>query len=534
MPILLPDPAPKLNPEVLPTWSRLNNLNLNNVNVTKISPEIGYGILAVQDIVGPQHEVTGSFNDLPVLRVPEDVVLSHLAIEEYAKVEPKFRQLLEAYGQASQREKFVLYLMFHRINSRHDISILPSPWTEYVKFLPEDIPTPTLWPASHIPLLHGTELAEPVQAKLNVLEHEYDRLVQISQDLLFLQDISFSPAGIALRDWQLADAWFRSRALEIPGLGTCMVPVLDMANHNATNHNAYWDRESATGDVVLMLRPGAAVAKGEEICINYGADRSAAEYLFAYGMFDMDSAVRPITLPFHFATTDPLAGAKHAVFKTRTPQLRITLPNDLAEYERGQRYWECPYAYLSALNAEDGLTFQAAQDLEGRQELHMFLDDEDITDKAMDIESLLKDLAIWPVINFRAIQMMKAELSVDDILRNFDITKHEELWDDKPYTYALAAQFAYTEAQLIQTATQYFESAAAAQFEDSFLQVYLQAVNNGADISPRQLEALIGEKIGKRHETRPQEGANGDVLGVSKGNGKEEMEENGGGEEDFS
>ncbi|KAL5604917.1 hypothetical protein BROUX41_001753 [Berkeleyomyces rouxiae] len=494
MPVHLPDPAPKLSLEILPTWSHLNNLVFNNAEVAHVSPEIGHGIVATKDISCPESEDTKVQVDSPVLRVPEDVVLSQLAIEEYTKVEPKFFQLLSAYGKSCLREQFVLYLMFHRINSRHELSILPSPWTEYVKFLPEDIPTPTLWPASHISLLHGTELAEPVQAKLNVLEHEYDRLVEISKDLDFLQDLSFSPAGISLRDWQLADAWYRSRALEIPGLGTCMVPVLDMANHNATANNAYWERDATTNDVILALRPGASVEKGSEIFINYGNDRSAAEYLFAYGMFDMDFVVRPLTLPFHFATSDPLAGAKHAAFKSHTPHLRITLPEDLAEYERGRKYWECPYAYLAALNTEDGLTFQVAQDLEGGQELHMFLDGTDITGMAMNIENLLKDSDIWPVISFRALHMMKSELSIDEITRNFDITKHEGLWEGKPYTYTLAAQFAYTEAQLIQSAIGYLESALAEQFEDGLLQAYLQAVNNGFEVSPKDLVALLKKK----------------------------------------
>jgi hypothetical protein len=77
--------------EQLPTWAKFNGVKLDD---TKISSKItgndgsekGGGLLA-------QHDLSASN---PLLTVPADLILSREGIEQYAKSDLRFRELLDA------------------------------------------------------------------------------------------------------------------------------------------------------------------------------------------------------------------------------------------------------------------------------------------------------------------------------------------------------------------------------------------------------------------------------------------------------
>ena len=65
----------------------------------------------------------------------------------------------------------------------------------------------------------------------------------------------------------LVDAMFRSRALEFPGVGDCMVPCVDMANHASGDATAALYETDGNGNGLLLLREGKDIAKDGEVTI---------------------------------------------------------------------------------------------------------------------------------------------------------------------------------------------------------------------------------------------------------------------------
>lgn len=141
-----------------------------------------------------------------------------------------------------------------------------SPWCEYIQFL-SPVSLPTCWRESEIDSLMGTSLFDATIAKLKSLNKEFERFRSITQDLEWCQQAWWDDDDITFKDWVLVDAWYRSRVLELPNQGSCMVPVLDFCNH-ATNANARYEVTSE-GDVTLLLIAPETLEDGAEICIKY-------------------------------------------------------------------------------------------------------------------------------------------------------------------------------------------------------------------------------------------------------------------------
>ena len=79
--------------ESLPAWGILNDVDFIDVKLQAI-PGKGFGLLATRNLAATEDTF-----DLPILiKVPHGVVLSGETVEEYAKIDGRFRQLLEAAG----------------------------------------------------------------------------------------------------------------------------------------------------------------------------------------------------------------------------------------------------------------------------------------------------------------------------------------------------------------------------------------------------------------------------------------------------
>lgn len=72
---------------------------------------------------------------------------------------------------------------------------------------------------------------------------------------------------ITFDDWMRIDAMYRSRALEFPGAGDCMMPCVDMANHASGDATAALYETDEDGNGLLLLRDGKNIAKGGEVSI---------------------------------------------------------------------------------------------------------------------------------------------------------------------------------------------------------------------------------------------------------------------------
>lgn len=232
------------------------------------------------------------------------------------------------------------------------------------------------------------------------LSNEYDELCEKASELPFWHAL-FWESGM-LEDWILADAWYRSRCLELPHAGHAMVPGLDMANHSLA-HSAYYD-ETPNGDVVLLPSPGSRVSPGQEITISYGEAKSAAEMLFSYGFIDQESPVRELALHLEPLPDDPLGRAKIRVFQgPRT--VRLCLREQTLQ-------WLSPFLYLLVLNEEDGLAFRVVQDTSGGRQLKLLWQGDDVTGRTGEFETLVQHHNLYPVFKLRAVAVLEERVAL--------------------------------------------------------------------------------------------------------------------------
>jgi hypothetical protein len=128
-----------------------------------------------------------------------------------------------------------------------------------------------MWTDEERALLEGTTLKPAVQAKLNSILREYTDICVAIEGVEWGKQ-SF-PLGLemefGLDDWKHVDAMYRTRGLELPGIGHGMVPALDMANHaSGENTIARFDTDR-DGNAVLELWTEKKVEAGQEVTISY-------------------------------------------------------------------------------------------------------------------------------------------------------------------------------------------------------------------------------------------------------------------------
>ena len=150
-----------------------------------------------------------------------------------------------------------------------DIGVL-NPLTEYIKYLPDEL-LPTFWSEEEQELLTGTTLQPAVRAKVSSLLREFELVRTATESIEWCakywwdEDTGF----VNFDDWLCVDAMYRSRALEFPGVGDCMCPCVDMANHASGDASAALYETDEDGDGLLLLRPGKNIDKDGEITITY-------------------------------------------------------------------------------------------------------------------------------------------------------------------------------------------------------------------------------------------------------------------------
>ncbi|KAI1211736.1 SET domain-containing protein [Annulohypoxylon truncatum] len=379
----------------LPAWCVLNNVTFLDVKVADINGR-GYGLIAERDLVDED-----GTDDIPaLLTIPRDLILSAEGVEEYAKENKDFRQLLDIAGHRSTRGDILLFLLVQLVLSSPDYKGEQgplTPWTQYFSLLPSHVPTPTMWTESELFHLKGTSLESAVSAKLVALTKEFDDLRAKAASLPFWDEIFSVDESITIQDWILLDALYRSRSLGLPQSGEAMVPCLDLVNH-FSEANAYFD-ENKNGEVGLRLRKGCNVSSGSEITINYGMDKSPAEMLFSYGFVDPDSTVNSLVLPLEPLDDDPLATAKLHAFGA-SPKLK------LAEGDDGIPHWTAPFVYLMCVNEEDGLQFKVLQETDGSRHLKMFWQDIDVTDEPDTIINHIRNHELYPIFELRVLTVL--------------------------------------------------------------------------------------------------------------------------------
>lgn len=235
-----------------------------------------------------------------------------------------------------------------------------------------------------------------MSAKLSRLDQEFKLVKEKSSDNFSWYQVLWEKRTVQARDWVLADAWYRSRCLELSNGRPAMVPCVDMANHSR-NPTARYDTNDQD-ELVLSLRDNCGVSAGDEITIDYG-EKSAAEMLFSYGFIDPDSASGSLVLPLEPLAGDPLAKAKLYSFG-KAPTIAFR------QDEEGGVRWTSPFAYFACLNEEDGLEFRVLQETGGAQQLRVFWGELDVADKVDAFEDLIQEHPLCDVFKLRVVSVL--------------------------------------------------------------------------------------------------------------------------------
>ncbi|KAI0024234.1 hypothetical protein F4780DRAFT_768886 [Xylariomycetidae sp. FL0641] len=427
----------------LPAWCALNGVTVADVKVGDV-PGRGLGLMAERDLVNDP--TIG--NNRPLLTIPRELVLSAEGVEEYARENKDFRQLLDAAGRRSSRCDILLFLLMQLVLSSPDYTGKQgptTPWTQYFSVLPTDIPVPTTWTEAELSYLRGTSLEAAVSAKLTALTKEFDDLKVRVAELPFWNELLCIDEAVTIRDWVWLDALYRSRSLELPRSGESMVPCLDMANHSG-GATAYYD-ETTTNEITLLLHENCKVAQGSEITINYGQNKPAAEMLFTYGFVDAESPARGMVLPLEPMADDPLAKAKLLAFG-RPPLLEIKDTGSISPE------WHAPFVYLACLNEEDGLDFKVLQETDGSRHLTMFWQEVDITEEPKRILDLIREHELHPIFHLRAVTIVLDTVEQQLLLLSADLPTNREVSGERPGILQAASYLRTAESELLRRTRQ--------------------------------------------------------------------------------
>ena len=328
-----------------------------------------------------------------------------------------------------------------------------SPLTDYVKFLPKDILLPIFYTQEERDILIGTSLADALSQKLLSLEKEFDQLRRETAAIPWCQSLWWhEDTGILnLGDWKLADAMYRSRALELPGgVGDSMVPVVDMANHSYA-YNARFEIDE-NGNALLVVRDENSISDQQEITIIYGCG-GACEMIFSYGFLEDDANnAREVFLSLSMPEDDPLRMAKIR-YADEAPGVRLFVD------ELGQLKWESEFVWWACVNEEDGLDFTVLQTSNGNKELRALWKGQDF--EASQLRPLLMADKLRDVFVLRATMLILQRVELQGMQLASTEDHFEQAHDTpnvRPYTWKLINKLRELELNLVTLAYETLEA----------------------------------------------------------------------------
>ncbi|KAL8697400.1 MAG: hypothetical protein Q9201_007139 [Fulgogasparrea decipioides] len=447
-----------LPPAALQTWIDLNGIYCNGIGIKPLSEQRGLGIVTATESLD---------NEAILMTVPSQLVLSLENVWLFAKSDTHLREVLEAVGEYSHSTRgailiFLLVQITHSAVAGFDKIGVSNPLSEYVKFLPPEVPLPTFWVEEERALATGTSLQAALEAKLRSLDREFSHLHDSTESVAWCQKHWWTAetGRLTFQDWKDVDAMYRSRALELPGTGHAMVPCIDMANHAGGDDTVALYDTDVDGNAVLVLRDSKSLKASDEVTITYGDEKGACEMLFSYGFIeDTMTSARELFLDLDIPYDDPLAMAKRAVAKS-APGFRLFLKD-------GSIDWEGDYVWLVCVNEEDGLGFRLLQTSDGEKELKVFWNDEEMEDLTK-LRGLVREDRLWDVFHLRAITTLQSrtEQQLQELERSQTIISMSEC-DINNSTYQTIMRLRELEEELMLQAYEEFEEQVSAQIEAS-------------------------------------------------------------------
>jgi hypothetical protein len=97
-------PAP-LSISALPAWAKLHNVTVDGIGIKELENR-GYGFVATRPL--EPADPSGGHN---ILNVPQDLILSSASIEEHAKADKHFRELLDVAGGKARYPSQVTWML---------------------------------------------------------------------------------------------------------------------------------------------------------------------------------------------------------------------------------------------------------------------------------------------------------------------------------------------------------------------------------------------------------------------------------------
>ncbi|KAJ4313258.1 hypothetical protein N0V94_007031 [Neodidymelliopsis sp. IMI 364377] len=449
--------------DTLPTWATFHGVTFNGI---KIGPLPGFEnrgstVIADRDLEGGKVE--------PLLVVPKELIISRQNVELFAKSDRHLREVLEAtgdFGRTTRGAVLIFLLMQATIccPDIKDVGVL-NPLSEYIKYLPDEL-LPTFWTEEEQDLLAGTTLQPAVRAKLNSLLREFETIRTATESIDWCakywwdEDNSF----VTFDDWMCVDAMYRSRALEFPGVGDCMVPCVDMANHASGDATAALYETDQDGDGLLLLREGRRIGKEGEITITYGDDKGACENIFSYGFLeDTVTSAKVMFLNLDIPDDDPLRPAKIFV-STAAPGFRL--------FEKeGEIDWESDFIWLVVINEEDGLDFKIRQTVDGKREIQALWKDNDLDDTSK-LREYLRGDPLWNVYQLRATVLLqeRVEMQVQTLKQ---VGRPRKETSVREYPWSLAERLRTLELEMLERAMEALETQKSRLLESAIVQQYL-------------------------------------------------------------
>ncbi|KZM22075.1 hypothetical protein ST47_g6769 [Ascochyta rabiei] len=449
--------------DTLPTWATFHGVTFNGIKVGPLPgfEDRGSTVIADRELDGGKVE--------PLLVVPKELIISRQNIELFAKSDHHLREVIEATGDFGRtaRGAVLLFLLMQATiccPDIKDVGVL-SPLTEYIKYLPDEL-LPTFWTEEEQELLTGTTLQPAVRAKLNSLLREFETVRTATESIGWCAKYWWNEDNgmVTFEDWMQVDAMYRSRALEFPGVGDCMCPCVDMANHASGDATSALYETDQDGDGLLLLREGKNIEKEAEVTITYGDDKGACENIFSYGFLeDTMTSARVMFLNLDIPDDDPLRPAKIFV-STAPPGFRI--------FEKsGTIDWESDFIWLVIVNEEDGLDFKVRQTVDGKREIQALWKDDDLDDTSK-LRDYLRGDPLWDVYQLRATVLLQGRVEMQiETLEGLGNPQKEASIREVPWR--LAERLRKLELEMLERAIEAFETQKSKLLESAVVQQYL-------------------------------------------------------------
>ena len=288
-----------------------------------------------------------------------------------------------------------------------------TPFTEYVKFIADERTLPTMWTEEQRACLWGTSLERHVGAKIRSLETEYSTFCDASKNISWAREWWGEAGCLSIDDWKVADAMYRSRAMDFEAHGLCLVPVLDMANHKLEDaSNAMYWVEGTSKEAYMYLDGKDRVNAGEEVTITYGLHKGASEMTFSYGFIDEGiQDAYALMMGWSPPADDDLKEAKMAALNLE-PGFEIYRPRRSVTFVE----WASPCIWAMSVNQEDGLTIRSHQQDSGEQTLQVWFKDKHITSKD-ELRHCLQRDRMAEIFRLRAYSYVDARLKAEIVER---------------------------------------------------------------------------------------------------------------------